>query len=286
MRLMAYQQEQHDRVAVHVDRGLVDLDVLARAAGEDAPATLDAVLQTGGVQDVRRWLSSVDLGSLPLLAGGLPPAPLLRRPPKILGVGLNYEAHAGDLGETRPDEPATFMKPSTSIIGTADTIRIPRQSERTTGEAELGLIVGEACKDVAEEDALDVLAGVTTIIDMTAEDILQRNPRFLTRAKSFETFLVLGPDLVTLDEVPPLEQLQVNTILDGEVARHNTVANMLHGPQKLVAFFSSIMPLEPGDVISTGTPGAVVLREGSVVGCTIPHVGAISCRVEDDKERA
>lgn len=285
MRLIAYRKDQTDHVAYQSDYGAIDLDLIARAAGEDAPPTLEAVVRGGFLPDVERWVDLVDLGSLPRLQGDLPPAPLLRRPDKILGVGLNYAEHAGDLGEDRPDEPATFMKPHTTIIGSGETIRIPRQSERTTGEAELGLIVGQTCKDVSEDDALDVLAGVTTIIDMTAEDILQRNPRFLTRSKSFDTFLVLGPDLVTLDELPPLEQLYVSTVFDGEASRQNSVANMLHSPRKLVAFFSEIMTLEPGDVISTGTPGAVVLRDGAEIGCTIPHVGAIACPVEDVKVR-
>jgi len=285
MRLTAYRQKQRDRVAYQSDDGAIDLDHIAQAAGEDAPATLEELVRAGRLRDVRRWVNRVDLGGLPRLEGDPSPAPLLRHPNKILGVGLNYAEHAGDLGETRPDEPATFMKPATTIIGAGETIRIPRQSERTTGEAELGLIIGERCKDVAEEDALDVVAGVTTIIDMTAEDILQRNPRFLTRAKSFDTFLVLGPTLVTIDELPPLEQLDVSTVYDGDVVRHNTVANMLHAPRRLVAFFSAVMTLEPGDVISTGTPGAVVLRDGGEVACTIPHLGTIACPVEDVKVR-
>jgi hypothetical protein len=116
---------------------------------------------------------------------------------------------------------------------------------------------------------LDAVAGVTTIIDMTAEDVLQRNPRFLTRAKSFETFFSFGPELVTLDEVGDLSKLVVRTLLDGAVHRENTVANMMFSPAYLVSFFSHVMTLEPGDVISTGTPGAAVLRDGCVVGCEI-----------------
>jgi len=185
------------------------------------------------------------------------------------------------------------MKPHTTIIAAGDTIPIPVQSERTTGEAELGLIIGKPCKNVREEDAASVLAGVTTIIDMTAEDILQRNPRFLTRAKSFDGFLVIGPDLVTLDEVLEggsnaplnLDDVDVTTMHNGESARRNVVANMLHSPAKLVAFFSAIMPLEPGDIISTGTPGAVPLAEGDTVGCVIPGIGSIECPVRDMKVR-
>jgi 2-keto-4-pentenoate hydratase/2-oxohepta-3-ene-1,7-dioic acid hydratase in catechol pathway len=285
MRLIAYRHDGHDRVALRGPHGPIDLAALARAAGADAPATVEEAVVGRRLDEIRAWTERVDLDELATLPADLPPAPLLRRPPKILGVGLNYAEHAGDLGETRPDEPATFMKPATTIIGAGETIVVPRQSQRTTGEAELGLVVGTPCKDVSAADAPSVLAGVTTILDMTAEDILQRNPRFLTRAKSFDTFLVLGPELVSVDELGPIAEVEVTTLHGGRPARRNRVANMLHDPWTLVAFFSAVMPLEPGDVITTGTPGAVVLRDGDVVGCSIPGVGEIACPVEDVKVR-
>jgi 2-keto-4-pentenoate hydratase/2-oxohepta-3-ene-1,7-dioic acid hydratase in catechol pathway len=279
MRLLAYRHDGRDRVAVRTPHGSIDLTALAGAADADAPATVEEALKDRRLDEIRSWLDRIDTTSLPTLPADLPPAPLLRRPPKILGVGLNYAEHAGDLGETRPDEPATFMKPATTIIGADETILLPRQSGRTTGEAELGLIVGTPCKNVSAADAPAVLAGVTTILDMTAEDILQRNPRYLTRAKSFDTFLVLGPELVSVDELGPIGEVEVATVHGGDPVRRNVVANMLHDPWSLVAFFSAVMPLEPGDVITTGTPGAVVLRDGDVVGCAIPGVGEIACPV-------
>lgn len=285
MRLFSYQDRDGLRAAIASDRGPVALTEIARASGVTWPVTVEEIVKSGRVEELRTWIASSPdvLTDLPTLPGELRPGPLLRRPPKILGVGLNYAEHAGDLGETRPDEPATFMKPATTIIGAGETIPIPRQSQRTTGEAELGLVVGTPCKDVSEQDALSVLAGVTTIIDMTAEDILQRNPRFLTRAKSFDGFLVLGPDLVTMDEIEDIAALEVATLHEAQPVRRNVVANMLHSPQKLVAFFSAVMTLEPGDVISTGTPGAVVLGDGDTVGCAIPGVGEIACPVRDLK---
>lgn len=285
MRLIAYQGPDGPRAAIATDRGPVALNEVATARDLAFPLAVEELVASGRVDELRRWLADHPdvLHEAPRLSGQLQPAPLLRRPPKILGVGLNYAEHAGDLGETRPDEPATFMKPATTIIAAGETIRIPRQSQRTTGEGELGLIIGRQCKGVAEKDAPEVLAGVTTIVDMTAEDILQRNPRFLTRAKSFDTFLALGTELVTLDELGDVADLEVTTVHNGEAARHNTVANMLHSPWKLVAFFSQVMPLEPGDVILTGTPGAVVLNDGDRVGCSIPGVGEFSCPVADLK---
>ncbi|NUP90072.1 MAG: fumarylacetoacetate hydrolase family protein, partial [Candidatus Sumerlaeia bacterium] len=197
-------------------------------------------------------------------------APLLRRPRKIWGIGLNYREHAADLAETSPTaEPASFMKPDTAIIGPGETIRIPLLSERTTGEAELGIVIGRRCRDVPREAWLDAVAGFTTILDMTAEDILRRNPRNLTQAKSFDTFLALGPELRTPDEVGDVSALRVRTVIDGRVHAENAVANMTFPPDFLVAYHSRIMTLLPGDIISTGTPGAAVLHHGATLECHI-----------------
>ena len=285
MRLRSIRGPAGPTAALVTERGPVAIDTIARLAGVDWPTTVEALVRDERLDELRRWCAGAGdaLATADLLPADARPARLTSRPPKILGVGLNYADHAGDLGETRPDEPATFMKPATTLIGPGDAITIPRQSERTTGEAELGLIIGRSCKDVAEADAPDVVAGVTTLIDMTAEDILQRNPRFLTRAKSFDGFLVAGPDLVTVDEVGDLAALEVTTLSNGQPARTNTVANMMFSPWYLVAFFSAVMPLEPGDVISTGTPGAVVLRDGATVGCSIPGVGEVTNPVVDPK---
>ncbi len=272
--------------ALVLPHGTVPLDALNAHADTDWPTALDALLDSGRFASFHAWVLRSDelLASAPAVPDPRPVA-LLPHPRKILGVGLNYAEHAGDLGEQRPEEPATFMKPATSIVGPDDEVLIPPQSERTTGEAELGLIIGTRARFLDEATALDAVAGVTTIVDMTAEDILQRNPRFLTRAKSFETFFSFGPELVTLDEVGDLAQLVVRTTIDGALHRENVVANMMFAPAYLVSFFSHVMTLEPGDVISTGTPGAVVLRDGCVVGCEIAGVGRLSNPVRDLKLR-
>jgi 2-keto-4-pentenoate hydratase/2-oxohepta-3-ene-1,7-dioic acid hydratase in catechol pathway len=286
VRLLSLHDPGGPIAAVPTPRGPVALAELDARVGAGWPRTVGALIREGRLDEVQHALSrDVEaLRELPVLRGATP-APLLARPPKILGVGLNYAAHAGDLGETRPDEPATFMKPATTIVGAGDEIVLPRQSARTTGEGELALVVGRRCRDVPAERAPEVLAGVTTVIDMTAEDILQRNPRFLTRAKSFDTFLAIGPELVTVDELGDLASLEVITTHGGRPARRDVVANMLHAPWQLVAFFSSVTTLEPGDLISTGTPGAVPLADGDEVGCEIPGVGRVACPVRDAKVR-
>ena len=243
---------------------------------EGWPTDLFSLLEHGRLKELRRrWdgLSGVEreeiaVRSVPL--EDLTYAPLYRRPRKIWGIGLNYVEHAGDLDEVSPsDEPASFMRPDKTIVGPGDDIRLPEQSRRVTAEAELAVIIGREAKDISEQEAPSIVAGFTTVLDMTAEDILRKNPRYLTRAKSFDTFFSFGPELVTTDEVGDVGALEVSTVLNGEVRRANTVSNMTFSPWWLVAFHSQVMRLLPGDVISTGTPGAVIIKEGDVAECRI-----------------
>ena len=204
-------------------------------------------------------------------------APLYRRRRKTGGIGLNYVEPAGDLSEVAPaDEPASFMRPDTTIVGLGDEIVLPPQSERVTAEGELALVMGREAKDVSEEEAPHFVAGFTTVLDMTAEDILRKNPRYLTRAKSFDTFFSFGPELVTPDEIKDVDALEVATVLNGEIHRSNQVSNMNFSPWFLVSFHSRVMTLLPGDVISTGTPGAVVIQDGDVAESRITGFESLS----------
>lgn len=207
-------------------------------------------------------------------------APYLH-PRKIWGIGLNYREHAQDLAESVPTEPASFMKGDHTIVGPDNAIELPptEQSNRVTVEAELGLIIGRTARNVSEEDALDFVWGVTTVLDQTAEDVLARNPRFLTRSKNYPTFFCFGPELVPIQEVltafPDIGDIEVTTVRNGSDHRSNHVRNMTFGLRHLVSFHSKVMPLFPGDVVSTGTPGALVVQSGDVVECRIPGIGLL-----------
>lgn len=207
-------------------------------------------------------------------------APPYRHPRKIWGIGLNYVDHAADLSESVPEEPASFMKGDHTIIGPDEPIPVPVQSERTTVEGELALVIGRECRNVSEEEALDHVFGVTTVLDQTAEDILQRNPRFLTRSKNFPGFFSFGPEIVPLatflKQVGRMEDVEVSTVVNDSESRVNTVGLMRYSPAFLVSFHSAVMPLFPGDILSTGTPGAIHVRPGDVAECRIPGVGVLS----------
>ncbi|ELY93433.1 fumarylacetoacetate hydrolase [Natrialba hulunbeirensis JCM 10989] len=200
---------------------------------------------------------------------------------KLWGIGLNYEEHAGDLDEQRPEEPASFMKPASALTGPGGPIRLPpvEQTDGVTAEAELAVIMGRQCRNVAESDADDVIAGYLPVIDMTAEDILQRNPRFLTRAKSFDSFIVVGPAIAVPEEPLALEELTVQTIVNGEVTAENEIRNMLFPPREIVSFHSDVMTLEPGDLFSTGTPGAEPLEPGDHVEANVESIGSVEAPV-------
>lgn len=287
MRLRSVRYDGREVAALVTAGGLVPLPVLAERTGRAWGPDLPALLERGDLPRLREWLGGpdapkpADLNALAVPVERLDPAPLYRHPRKIWGIGLNYVEHASDLSEKAPsDEPASFMKPDTTVIGPGEAIRLPAQSQRVTAEAELGVVIGRRCKDVNEEDAPGVVAGFTTIIDMTAEDILARNPRYLTRSKSFDTFFSWGPELVTVDEVDDVEALEVTTVLNGQMHRANVVANMTFRPWWLVAFHSQVMTLLPGDVISTGTPGAAVIHPGDVATCRITGFPELSNPVE------
>jgi 2-keto-4-pentenoate hydratase/2-oxohepta-3-ene-1,7-dioic acid hydratase in catechol pathway len=245
---------------------------------------LDPSLEGDQLTLIERSAESRDLlPSLTQLADGLGTEELVpegavdyrppyRRPHKIWGIGLNYADHAGDLHEETPTQPASFIKADHTIIGPGEEIVIPRQSERTTGEAEIGLVIGREAHDVSPEEALDYVFGVCAVLDQTAEDILALNPRYLTRSKNFPTFFSFGPEVVTLDEFlgsRTLEEVEVATFLDAAEVRRNVVGNMTHAPRDLVSFHSQMMPLYPGDIISTGTPGAGVLKQGVIAEARI-----------------
>jgi len=180
------------------------------------------------------------------------------------------------LGAAYPSEPASFMKGDQTIVGPGDLIELPPESERVTAEAELGLVIGRKCRFVSEAEVPAYIAGYCLITDVTAEDILQRNPRFLTRAKNFDTFFSFGPELITPEEILDVMRLQVGTWKNGALHRENVVANMAFPPFYLVAYHSNVMTLFPGDIISTGTPGAVAIEAGDSVECRIAGLGVLS----------
>lgn len=257
------------------------------AFGGDMPLfweeTMLPLIETGQIRQLTKWYNEGGREKIEELPGFVPLdevvyAPLYRDPKRIFGIGLNYKDHAGDIGDAAPEGfPGSFFKMADTLIGPGDEIKLPKLKEatRTTAEAELGIILGKECRDVDEENWRDVIAGFTTILDMTEESILKGNefvdgnPRYLTIVKNFPTFFSFGPQLVTPDEVPDVLELQVQSVHNEKVHASNVVANMTHRLARLVSLHSSIQGWYPGDVLSTGTPRAFPIADGDTAECRI-----------------
>ncbi len=276
MRLATIVIGDREAAALVTPGGILPIEAVNRQWKSSFPEDLHEIIKRGALHELNGFSCSLSENELSLLEGELVPrdavtfAPLYRHPPKIWGIGLNYAHHAEDLSEKRPDGmPGSFMKADTTVIGHGDAIKIPEISVKTTGEAELAIVIGKKCRDVSRERWLEVVAGFTTVIDMTAEDILRKNTRYLTLCKNFDTFFSFGPVLVTPDEIDDVNSLEVSTVINGGFYGTNTVSNMAFPPDVLVSFHSRVMTLLPGDVISTGTPRAAPLNHGDTIEARI-----------------
>jgi len=200
----------------------------------------------------------------------------------IWGAGLNYRVHANDLEVEQPNSgPGSYFRPNGCLISNGDKIVLPAQSQRVTAEAELGLVVGKKCKNVAKEDWRSVISAVTTVLDMTAEDVIRENPRYIPWAKGFDTFCSIGPALVPLERFTDDEicQLRVSTIRNGQTVATALVSDMRYDLGYLVSYFSAGRTLLPGTIICTGTPGAAVIKDGDTVEAVVESVGHLSHEV-------
>jgi 2-keto-4-pentenoate hydratase/2-oxohepta-3-ene-1,7-dioic acid hydratase in catechol pathway len=212
---------------------------------------------------------------------GEPPLPLASlnlappaSPSKIVCVGRNYRAHAEELGNVVPERPLIFLKPPSSLVGHGDEIVYPRGvTELVHHEGELAVVMGRRCKSVRAEEAASYIAGYTLLNDVTARDLQRLDVQF-TRGKGFDTFAPMGPWLDT-DFVPRAQRLTVD--VNGTRRQDGRLEQMIFSVPELLAFISAVMTLEPGDVISTGTPAGVgPLVSGDRVTVTLEGLGTLT----------
>ena len=204
------------------------------------------------------------------------------RPGKIVCVGRNYAEHAREQSVDVPDIPLLFLKPPSAVIGPGDTIILPPQSRQVEHEGELAVVIGKRGRWIPAEDALKFLLGFTVANDVTARDLQRRDGQW-TRGKGFDTFLPLGPWIETdLDPADILVQTRVN----GEMRQMASTREMMFPVEQLIAFVSSVMTLEPGDLILTGTPAGIgPLNPGDTVEVTVEGIGSLSNPVAASPER-
>ncbi len=283
MRLATIKLNNKEVAGIVAGKGILPVAELNRQTGSSWKEDMMSLIQAQEIPVMTKWYNEGGKEEIEKLEGIVPKAevvyaPLYRNPKRIFGIGLNYVDHAGDIGSAAPQGfPGSFFKMADTLIGPGDEIHLPtlKEAQKTTAEAELGVIMGKDCRDVSEENWLDAVVGYTTILDMTEESILKGNdfvkgnPRYLCIVKNFPTFFSFGPELVTPDEVPDVLKLNVQSVHNGEVYAENVVSNMTHRPARLVSLHSSIQGWYAGDILSTGTPRAFHIQDGDIAECRI-----------------
>lgn len=283
MRLATIKWKNREMAGIVTGKGILPIAALNAAKGTAWKEEMYELICAQQVPGLTQWYNQGGKEELETIPGLVPTeqvvyAPLYRNPRRIFGIGLNYVEHAGDIGSAAPTGfPGSFFKMADTLIGPGDTIQLPalKEAQKTTAEAELGVIMGRDCRDVSEEDWESAIVGYTTVLDMTEESILKGNdyvsgnPRYLCIVKNFPTFFSFGPQLVTPDEVPDVLKLEVQSVHNGEVYAKNTVDHMTHKPARLVSLHSSIQGWYAGDILSTGTPRAFHIQDGDVAECRI-----------------
>lgn len=264
------------------------------AAGAEKPGLLDA---DGGIRDLSgvvgdiagdtllpdglAKLRALDPASLPLVEGDPRLGACVAGVGKFICIGLNYSDHAAETGATVPPEPIIFMKATSAICGPNDAIEIPRGSEKTDWEVELGVVIGKTAKYVGEDEAMDHVAGYCVINDVSERAFqIERHGQW-TKGKSADTFGPTGPWLVTAEEVEDPQKLAMWLEVNGHRYQNGSTETMVYGVRHLVSYLSQFMSLRPGDIISTGTPPGVglglkpptFLKAGDVVTLGIEGLG-------------
>lgn len=210
----------------------------------------------------------------------------LPNPPKIICLAFNYYDHARDAGLTPSDEPVIFMKPRTTLNSPYSSIICPLSVKRLDYEAEIAAIIGKNIKNIPEDQALDSIFGYMILHDVSARDIQFKDKQF-TRGKSIDTFAPCGPWITTKDEIDDPQNLGIITRVNGEIRQNSSSINMVIPIKKIISTLSTIMTMEAGDIISTGTPAGVAmsmkdpkyLKDGDIVEITIEKLGMIRNRV-------
>lgn len=211
-----------------------------------APASLDR-------------LRRLDPSTLPVVGGTPRIGPCVGNVSKVVAIGLNYRLHAQEAGMAIPTEPIFFMKATSSICGPNDDVIIPKGSQKTDYEVELGIVIGTTARYVDIKDVNKHIAGYCTVNDVSEREYqLERGGQW-TKGKSCDTFCPLGPWLVTADEVADAGKLQVTTEVNGERRQNSNTADLIFGVDEIVSYVSQFMTLMPGDVIPTGTPSGVAM---------------------------
>jgi len=261
--------------------GLLDRDGKIRDLSGTISDVTPAVLAPAALDRLRR----LDPAKLPLVSGTPRIGPCVAQVSKLVCVGLNYRDHAEESGNPVPPEPVLFLKATTAINGPNDDVVLPKAATKGDWEVELGIVIGTKAQYVAEHDWLKYVAGYCIVNDVSERNFQLERAGQWTKGKSCDTFCPLGPWLVTADEVPDPQALELICEVSGQVMQKGSTRNMIFNCAKLVSYISHFMTLLPGDVIPTGTPAGVglgrkrFLKPGEDMRLTITGLGEQRQRV-------
>jgi 2-keto-4-pentenoate hydratase/2-oxohepta-3-ene-1,7-dioic acid hydratase in catechol pathway len=285
MRLITFGTPGNWTAAFDIEGRAVTLDAAARATGwAETGLTNRRLLAMGPERMAELARAAATLPGEPLATMRLgPPIP---DPQKIICIGLNYHDHAKEVGATPPPSPIFFAKFANSLVGPQDDLIPPRDESHVDYEAELAVVIGKPGRYIPRADALFHVAGAMAFNDVSARDFQLAN-QLWTSGKAVDTFGPCGPALVTVDELGDLQDLSVQTRVNGERVQNGTTAQMIFPIAELIEFLTRVMTLEPGDIIATGTPAGVAkahtpprfLKTGDVVEVEIQGIGTLKNRV-------
>ena len=277
MKLVTFSHKQHSRLGAVIGDQIIDFSV--------HPALPTSLLEffDADIEIHRRMQEIIQRGVTHSVLSDVQLQAPIPRPGKYLGVSLNYADHILETGKEKPLYPSFFNKQSSAIIGHLTPIQKPRVSDKLDYEGELAFIIGKRCKYVPAQEAHKVIAGFTIANDVSVRD-WQQHSATMTIGKSFDTCGPLGPWLVTSDEIKNPHALSIKTWVDDELRQHGNTHNMLFNCYELIAYLSQAMTLEPGDVITTGTPAGVgvsmnprgYLTAGQTVRVEIEQLGELT----------
>lgn len=260
MIVTAYQTNDDVQLGIKTERGILDVAKAAAASGVNCPATPDAVYAQGleALPALADLLGKADDEGLYLDEADLTYAPVVPNPGKILCVGLNYRKHAAESGMAAPAYPVLFSKFSNTLAAPNEDIPLQADWRAVDYESELGVVIGRTARHVSEAEALDYVLGYCNMNDLSERDLQMRSGQWLL-GKTIDKFLPLGPYVVTADDIPDPQNLFIKGWMNGELRQDSSTADMIFTVAEIIAYASQIMTLNPGDVISTGTPEGVIL---------------------------
>lgn len=236
-------------------------------------------------------LKALDPTSLPVVDGDPRLGPCVGSIGKLMCIGLNYSDHAKEMNLAHPEHPILFMKANSAIIGPNDKVMMPRGSTHTDWEVELGVVIGKRCKYVSQDEAMDYVAGYCIVNDVSERHFQNNLSGQWTKAKSCDTFGPVGPWMVTKDEIEDVQKLDMKLDVNGARMQTGNTATMIFNVREIIAHLSGLLTLEPGDVISTGTPPGVgggkkpepiFLKKGDVMELSIAGLGTQRQEVGED----